>query len=101
MSALSSPFIRQITEMPCLGNFISTSFFEGGPLVPRHVAVECARVMREAGWEVPPQLEALEDETNRNVVAAVAGPRVKSEVVAPAPSGQNDATAPPTIDGAF
>ena len=63
-------------------------------------AVECARVMREAGWEVPPQLEALEDETNRNVVAAVAGPRVKSEVVAPAPSGQNDATAPPTIDAA-
>ena len=100
MSALSSPFIRQITEMPCLGNFISTSFFEGGPLVPRHVAVECARVMREAGWEVPPQLEALEDETNRNVVAAVAGPRVKSEVVAPAPSGQKDATAPPTVDAA-
>ena len=103
MSALSSPFIRHITEMPCLGNFISRSFFEGGPLVPRSVAVECARMMREAGWEVPPQLEALEDEAaNRNVgnvIAGVAAPGVKNEVVgAPRPSGTEDAAAAAALE---
>lgn len=60
MVALCSPFVRQINELPCLGSFITTAFFEGGPLVPKDVAIECSRAMRRAGWEVPPQLDALE-----------------------------------------
>ena len=75
-SALCSPFVREITELPCLGTFISTSFFEGGPLVPKETAVACARVLRESGWEVPPQLEALE---NGEGEIAVVEPRVKNE----------------------
>lgn len=60
MSALCSPFVRLITDLPCLGSFITTSFFEGGPLVPRELALECARALRKSGWEVPTQLQALE-----------------------------------------
>ena len=48
MSALSSPFIRQITEMPCLGNFISTRFSRGAvgaSTRPRRV-----RARDERGW---------------------------------------------------
>lgn len=61
VSALCSPFVRTITQLPCLGSFITTAFFEGGPLVSREVALECARVMKAAGWEPPSQLSALEN----------------------------------------
>jgi hypothetical protein len=55
-----SPIVYAISELPTLGTFISTSFFEGGPLVPEDVAIECTRAMKAAGWEPPPQLLALE-----------------------------------------
>ena len=60
VSALCSPFVRTITTLPCLGNFLTTAFFEGGPLVSREAAIECAQAMRKAGWEPPSQLVALE-----------------------------------------